>query len=151
MKDKDIMNPDIYEIKTSKWVITSIDSASKDKIITFKLPSYRLSTWSEESYLIVEITNGKVDVRIDWNSGDHVFDIHKVFFCFDSSLPDVLECKKSPDAKCSIITDTSCLLKGILSSKILIARSSLEKSKTTRLFNVSEFKEISKEYLGFLN
>ncbi len=50
MDDKDIMDPSVYQIKGNEWEI--IDSSN---IITYRLLAYKLSSWSEDTYLTIKV------------------------------------------------------------------------------------------------
>ena len=78
------------------------------------------------------------------NWDDLVFETHKTFFKFDNELPDNLDCKASEDKKSSIIIDADYVYYNLLDYNLLIVRSSLEKSKTTRIFDISKFREVIK-------
>ncbi|MEI0611177.1 hypothetical protein [Brachyspira pilosicoli] len=139
MDDKDIMNPEIYEIKPDEW-----DVVEDDKNISYRLLAYKLSSWSEDTYLIVNINkeNKNKTIIINWNSKDFVFSSHKAFFRFDDDLPDNLDCKSTEDKLSSIVLDSDYVYDSLLNHKLLIIRASLEKSKTTRVFNISKFAEV---------
>ena len=139
MDDKDIMNPEIYEIKPDEW-----DVVEDDKNISYRLLAYKLSSWSEDTYLIVNINkeNKNKTIIINWNSKDFVFSSHKAFFRFDDDLPDNLDCKSTEDKLSSIVLDSNYVYDSLLNHKLLIIRASLEKSKTTRVFNISKFAEV---------
>ncbi|MEI0603749.1 hypothetical protein R4K55_05965 [Brachyspira alvinipulli] len=141
MDDKDIMDPRVYQIKGNEWEI--IDSSN---IITYRLLAYKLSSWSEDTYLTIKVNkeNKNKEVIIDWNSKDFVFSTHKTFFRFDNDLPDNLECKASEDRLSSIVLDSNYVYDNLIDSDMLIIRASLEKSKTTRMFDVSKFREAIK-------
>lgn len=142
MDDKDIMNPEIYEIKPDEW-----DVVEDDKNISYRLLAYKLSSWSEDTYLIVNINkeNKNKTIIINWNSKDFVFSSHKAFFRFDDDLPDNLDCKSTEDKLSSIVLDSNYVYDSLLNHKLLIVRASLEKSKTTRVFNISKFAEVVKK------
>ena len=139
MNDKDIMNPEIYEIKPYDWEVVE-----DDKNISYRLLAYKLSSWSEDTHLIVNVNKENKDkiIIINWNSKDFVFASHKAFFRFDDDLPDNLECKATEDKLSSIVLDSNYVYESLLNHKILIIRASLEKSKTTRVFNISKFIEV---------
>ncbi|MBW5397225.1 hypothetical protein [Brachyspira pilosicoli] len=139
MDDKDIMNPEIYEIKPDEW-----DVVEDDKNISYRLLAYKLSSWSEDTYLIVNVNkeNKNKTIIINWNSKDFVFSSHKAFFRFDDDLPDNLDCKSTEDKLSSIVLDSDYVYDSLLNHKLLIVRASLEKSKTTRVFNISKFAEV---------
>ncbi|WP_028328541.1 hypothetical protein [Brachyspira alvinipulli] len=141
MDDKDIMDPSVYQIKGNEWEI--IDSGN---IITYRLLAYKLSSWSEDTYLTIKVNkeNKNKEVIIDWNSKDFVFSTHKAFFRFDDDLPDNLECKASEDRLSSIVLDSNYVYDNLIDSNMLIIRASLEKSKTTRMFDISKFREVIK-------
>ncbi|WP_297205967.1 hypothetical protein [uncultured Brachyspira sp.] len=142
MDDKDIMDPGVYQIKCNDWIIEDNGST-----ITYKLLAYKLSSWSEDTYLIVKINkeNNSKEVIIDWNSKDFVFSTHKTFFRFDDNLPDNLECKAGENRLSSIVLDSNYVYDNLIDSNMLIIRASLEKSKTTRMFDVSKFREVIKQ------
>ena len=48
------------------------------------------------------------------------------------------------DKKSSIIIDADYVYYNLLDYNLLIVRSSLEKSKTTRIFDISKFREVVK-------
>lgn len=137
MKDKDIMDIEVYQIKNNDWQISD-----EEKNIILKLPAYKLSSWVDDSFLkvIVEKESKKKNIIIEWNSSDLVFETHKTFFKFDNELPDNLDCKASSDKKSSIIIDADFVYNNLLEYNILIVRSSLQKSKTTRIFEISKFR-----------
>ena len=141
MDDKDIMDPNIYQIKTNDWEITNTNTE-----IIYKLLAYKLSSWSEDTYLIVKVNkeNNNKEIIIDWNSKDFVFNQHKTFFRFDDDLPDNLDCKSSEDKLKSIVLDSNYVYNNMINASMLIIRASLEKSKTTRMFDISKFKGIVK-------
>lgn len=139
MDDKDIMNPEIYEIKPDEWEVLE-----DDKNISYKLLAYKLSSWSEDTHLIVNINKENKTIIINWNSKDFVFPSHKAFFRFDDDLPDNLDCKATEDKLSSIVLDSNYVYESLLNHKLLIIRASLEKSKTTRVFNISKFREVIK-------
>lgn len=141
MDDKDIMDPSVYQIKVNDWEI--IDN---DNTITYRLLAYKLSSWSEDTYLTIKVNkeNNDKEVIIDWNSKDFVFSTHKTFFRFDEDLPDNLECKATEDRLSSIVLNPNYVYDNLIDSNMLIIRASLEKSKTTRMFDVSKFKEVIK-------
>ncbi len=144
MKDKDIMDIEVYQIKNNDWQI--ID---EEKNIILKLPAYKLSSWVDDSYLkvVVEKESKIKNIIIEWNSSDLVFETHKTFLKFDNELPDNLDCKASDDKKSSIIIDADFVYNNLLEYKILIVRSSLQKSKTTRIFDISKFRNSIKDIL----
>lgn len=137
MKDKDIMDIEIYSIKNNDWQITD-----EEKNIVLKLPAYKLSSWVDDSYLkvMIEKESKKKNIIIEWNSSDLVFENHKIFFKFGNELPDNLDCKASADKKSSIIIDSDFVYNNLLEYNILIVRSSLQKSKTTRIFDIVKFR-----------
>ena len=139
MKDKDIMDLEVYKIKNNDWQIVN-----EGKNIILKLLAYKLSSWTDSSYLnvVIEKESKTIHIIIEWNSSDLVFETHKTFFKFDSELPDNLDCLASEDKKSSIIIDTDFVYDNLLKYNILIVRSSLQKSKTTRIFDISKFREI---------
>lgn len=139
MDDKDIMDPNVYQMKNNDWEIINYNN-----ITVYKLLSYKLSSWSEDTYLIVKINknDNKIEIIIDWNSSDFVFDTHKAFIRFDENLPDNLDCKASENRKSSIILNADYIYNNLIDSNMMIIRASLEKSKTTRIFNVSKFKNL---------
>ncbi|WP_295298284.1 hypothetical protein [uncultured Brachyspira sp.] len=137
MDDKDIMNPEIYEIKPDEWEVLE-DNES----ISYRLLAYKLSSWSEDTHLIVNVNKENKTVIINWNSKDFVFPSHKAFFRFDDDLPDNLDCKSTEDKLSSIVLDSDYVYESLLNHKLLIVRASLEKSKTTRVFNISKFAEV---------
>lgn len=137
MDDKDIMNPEIYEIKPDNWEVLE-DNES----ISYRLLAYKLSSWSEDTHLIVNVNKENKTVIINWNSKDFVFPYHKAFFRFDDDLPDNLDCKSTEDKLSSIVLDSDYVYESLLNHKLLIVRASLEKSKTTRVFNISKFAEV---------
>lgn len=139
MKDKDIMDLEVYKIKNNDWQIVN-----EGKNIILKLLAYKLSSWTDSSYLnvVIEKESKTKHIIIEWNSSDLVFETHKTFFKFDSELPDNLDCLASEDKKSSIIIDTDFVYDNLLKYNILIVRSSLQKSKTTRIFDISKFREI---------
>ncbi|MEI0593278.1 hypothetical protein R4K52_07235 [Brachyspira pilosicoli] len=139
MDDKDIMNPEIYEIKPDEWEVVE-----DDKNIGYRLLAYKLSSWSEDTHLIVNINKESKNktIIINWNSKDFVFPSHKAFFRFDDDLPDNLDCKATEDKLSSIVLDSNYVYDSLLNHKLLIVRASLEKSKTTRVFNISKFAEV---------
>lgn len=141
MDDKDIMDPNVYQIKENDWKVEE-----SGNIITYKLLAYKLSSWSEDTYLVVKVNkeNNSKEIIIDWNSKDFVFSTHKTFFRFDNDLPDNLECKASEDRLSSIVLDSNYVYDNLIDSDMLIIRASLEKSKTTRMFDVSKFREVIK-------
>lgn len=144
MKDKDIMDLEVYKIKNNDWQI-----ANEGKNIILKLSAYKLSSWGDDSYLKV-IFKKELKTKtiiIEWNSSDLVFETHKTFFKFDDELPDNLDCLASEDKKSSIIIDTDFVYDNLLKSNILIVRSSLQKSKTTRIFDISKFRDIIKDII----
>ena len=138
MKDKDIMDLEVYKIKNNYWQI-----ANEGKNIILKLSAYKLSSWGDDSYLkiIIKKELKTKTIIIEWNSSDLVFETHKTFFKFDNELPDNLDCLASDDKKSSIIIDTDFVYDNLLKYNILIVRSSLQKSKTTRIFDISKFKD----------
>ena len=142
MKDKDIMDLEVYKIKNNDWQI-----ANEGKNIILKLSAYKLSSWGDDSYLkiIIKKELKTKTIIIEWNSSDLVFETHKTFFKFDNELPDNLDCLASDDKKSSIIIDTDFVYDNLLKYNILIVRSSLQKSKTTRIFDISKFREVIKE------
>lgn len=140
MDDKDIMNPEIYEIKPDNWEVLE-DNES----ISYRLLAYKLSSWSEDTHLIVNVNKENKTVIINWNSKDFVFPSHKAFFRFDDDLPDNLDCKSTEDKLSSIVLDSDYVYESLLNHKLLIVRASLEKSKTTRVFNISKFAEVVKK------
>ncbi|MBW5410608.1 hypothetical protein E6A50_09535, partial [Brachyspira hampsonii] len=85
MDDKDIMDPNVYQIKQCDWEVLE-----NDNYYIYRLLAYKLSSWSEDTYLIVKVNkeNKSKEVIIDWNSKDFVFAEHKTFFRFDNDLPD---------------------------------------------------------------
>ena len=138
MKDKDIMDLEVYKIKNNDWQILN-----EGKNIILKLSAYKLSSWGDDSYLKI-IINKELKTKtiiIEWNSSDLVFETHKTFFKFDNELPDNLDCLASDDKKSSIIIDTDFVYDNLFEHDILIVRSSLQKSKTTRIFDISKFKD----------
>ena len=137
MDDKDIMNPEIYEIKPDEWEVLEDDES-----ISYRLLAYKLSSWSEDTHLIVNVNKENKTVIINWNSKDFVFPSHKAFFRFDDDLPDNLDCKSTEDKLSSIVLDSDYVYESLLNHKLLIVRASLEKSKTTRVFNISKFAEV---------
>ena len=139
MKDKDIMDLEVYKIKNNDWQITN-----EGKNIILKLSAYKLSSWGDDSYLkiIIKKELKTKTIIIEWNSSDLVFETHKTFFKFDNELPDNLDCLASDDKKSSIIIDTDFVYDNLLKYNILIVRSSLQKSKTTRIFDIGKFREI---------
>ncbi|MEI0525369.1 hypothetical protein R4K54_05515 [Brachyspira murdochii] len=139
MDDKDIMDPNVYQIKKNDWEVLE-----DDNYYIYKLLAYKLSSWSEDTYLIVKLNkvNNSKEIIIDWNSKDFVFAQHKTFFRFDNDLPDNLECKASEDKLSSIVLKPDYVYDNLLDADMLIVRASLEKSKTTRMFDVSNFKDI---------
>lgn len=144
MKDKDIMDLEVYKIKNNDWQIIN-----EGKNIILKLPAYKLSSWGDDSYLKV-ILKKELKTKIiiiEWNSSDLVFETHKTFFKFDGELPDNLDCLASDDKKSSIIIDTDFVYDNLLKYNILIVRSSLQKSKTTRIFDISKFRDIIKDII----
>ena len=138
MKDKDIMDLEVYKIKNNDWQILN-----EGKNIILKLSAYKLSSWGDDSYLkiIIKKELKTKTIIIEWNSSDLVFETHKTFFKFDNELPDNLDCLASDDKKSSIIIDTDFVYDNLLKYNILIVRSSLQKSKTTRIFDISKFKD----------
>ena len=142
MDDKDIMDPSVYQIKQSDWEVLE-----NDNFYIYKLLAYKLSSWSEDTYLIVKVNkvNNNKEIIIDWNSKDFVFAQHKTFFRFDNDLPDNLDCKASEDKLSSIVLKPDYVYDNLLNADMLIIRASLEKSKTTRMFDVSKFKDIVKK------
>ena len=138
MKDKDIMDLEVYKIKNNDWQIVN-----EGKNIILKLSAYKLSSWGDDSYLkiIIKKELKTKTIIIEWNSSDLVFETHKTFFKFDNELPDNLDCLASDDKKSSIIIDTDFVYDNLLKYNILIVRSSLQKSKTTRIFDISKFKD----------
>ena len=50
MKDKDIMDIEVYQIKSNKWQIIN-----EEKNIILKLLAYKLSSWADDTYLKVII------------------------------------------------------------------------------------------------
>ena len=50
MDDKDIMDPNVYQIKENDWKVEE-----SGNIIIYKLLAYKLSSWSEDTYLIVKV------------------------------------------------------------------------------------------------
>lgn len=144
MKDKDIMDLEVYKIKNNDWQIVN-----EGKNIILKLSAYKLSSWGDDSYLKV-IFKKELKTKtiiIEWNSSDLVFETHKTFFKFDDELPDNLDCLASEDKKSSIIIDTDFVYDNLLKYNILIVRSSLQKSKTTRIFDISKFRDIIKDII----
>ena len=144
MKDKDIMDLEVYKIKNNDWQIIN-----EGKNIILKLPAYKLSSWGDDSYLKV-ILKKELKTKIiiiEWNSSDLVFETHKTFFKFDRELPDNLDCLASDDKKSSIIIDTDFVYDNLLKYNILIVRSSLQKSKTTRIFDISKFRDTVNQFL----
>ena len=142
MDDKDIMDPSVYQIKQSDWEVLE-----NDNFYIYKLLAYKLSSWSEDTYLIVKVNkeNNNKEIVIDWNSKDFVFAHHKTFFRFDNDLPDNLDCKASEDRLSSIVLKPDYVYDNLIDADMLIIRASLEKSKTTRMFDVSKFKDIVKK------
>lgn len=142
MDDKDIMDPSVYQIKQSDWEVLE-----NDNFYIYKLLAYKLSSWSEDTYLIVKVNkeNNNKEIVIDWNSKDFVFAHHKTFFRFDNDLPDNLDCKASEDRLSSIVLKPDYVYDNLLDADMLIVRASLEKSKTTRMFDVSKFRNIVKK------
>ncbi|WP_304331881.1 hypothetical protein [Brachyspira innocens] len=142
MDDKDIMDPSVYQIKQSDWEVLE-----NDHYYIYKLLAYKLSSWSEDTYLIVKVNkeNNNKEIVIDWNSKDFVFAHHKTFFRFDNDLPDNLDCKASEDRLSSIVLKPDYVYDNLLDADMLIIRASLEKSKTTRMFDVSKFRNIVKK------
>ena len=142
MDDKDIMDPSVYQIKQSDWEVLE-----NDNFYIYKLLAYKLSSWSEDTYLIVKVNkeNNNKEIVIDWNSKDFVFAEHKAFFRFDDDLPDNLDCKASGNRLSSIVLKPDYVYDNLLDCNMLIIRASLEKSKTTRMFDVSKFKDIVKK------
>lgn len=142
MDDKDIMDPSVYQIKQSDWEVLE-----DDNYYIYKLLAYKLSSWSEDTYLIVKVNkeNNNKEIIIDWNSKDFVFAHHKTFFRFDNDLPDNLDCKASEDRLSSIVLKPDYVYDNLLDADMLIVRASLEKSKTTRMFDVSKFRNIVKK------
>ena len=138
MKDKDIMDLEVYKIKNNDWQIVN-----EGKNIILKLSAYKLSSWGDDSYLkiIIKKELKTKTIIIEWNSSDLVFETHKTFFKFDNDLPDNLDCLASDDKKSSIIIDTDFVYDNLLKYNILIVRSSLQKSKTTRIFDISKFRD----------
>lgn len=138
MKDKDIMDLGVYKIKNNDWQIVN-----EGKNIILKLSAYKLSSWGDDSYLkiIIKKELKTKTIIIEWNSSDLVFETHKTFFKFDNELPDNLDCLASDDKKSSIIIDTDFVYDNLLKYNILIVRSSLQKSKTTRIFDISKFRD----------
>ena len=144
MKDKDIMDLEVYKIKNNDWQITN-----EEKNIILKLSAYKLSSWGDDSYLKIVIKKElktKI-ITIEWNSSDLVFENHKTFFKFDDELPDNLDCLASDDKKSSIIIDTDFVYNNLVEHNILIVRSSLQKSKTTRIFDISKFRDVINQFL----
>ena len=141
MDDKDIMNPEIYEIKPDSWEVIE-----DDKNISYRLLAYKLSSWSEDTHLIINVNkeNKNKTIIINCNSKDFVFASHKTFFRFDDDLPDNLDCKATEDKLSSIVLDGDYVYESLLNHRLLIIRASLEKSKTTRVFNISKFRELIK-------
>ena len=141
MDDKDIINPEIYEIKPDSWEVIE-----DDKNISYRLLAYKLSSWSEDTHLIINVNkeNKNKTIIINWNSKDFVFASHKTFFRFDDDLPDNLDCKATEDKLSSIVLDGDYVYESLLNHRLLIIRASLEKSKTTRVFNISKFRELIK-------
>ncbi len=142
MDDKDIMDPSVYQIKENDWKVEEIGNT-----IIYKLLAYKLSSWSEDTYLVIKVNkeNNDKQVIIDWNSKDFVFAEHKAFFRFDYDLPDNLDCKASENRLSSIVLKPDYVYDNLLDCNMLIIRASLEKSKTTRMFDVSKFKDIVKK------
>ena len=142
MDDKDIMDPNVYQIKKNDWEVLE-----DDNYYIYKLLAYKLSSWSEDTYLIVKVNkvNNNKEIIIDWNSKDFVFAQHKTFFRFDNDLPDNLDCKASEDKLSSIVLKPDYVYDNLLDADMLIVRASLEKSKTTRMFDVSKFRNIVKK------
>ena len=144
MKDKDIMDLEVYKIKNNDWQILN-----EGKNIILKLSAYKLSSWGDDSYLKI-IINKELKTKtiiIEWNSSDLVFETHKTFFKFDNELPDNLDCLASNDKKSSIIIDTDFVYDNLLKYNILIVRSSLQKSKTTRIFDISKFRDVVEDII----
>ena len=81
MKDKDIMDLEVYKIKNNDWQIVN-----EGKNIILKLLAYKLSSWTDSSYLnvVIEKESKTKHIIIEWNSSDLVFETHKTFFKFDS-------------------------------------------------------------------
>ena len=144
MKDKDIMDLEVYKIKNNDWQI-----ANEGKNIILKLSAYKLSSWGDDSYLkiIIKKELKTKTIIIEWNSSDLVFETHKTFFKFDNELPDNLDCLASDDKKSSIIIDTDFVYDNLLKYNILIVRSSLQKSKTTRVFDISKFRDVVEDII----
>ena len=144
MKDKDIMDLEVYKIKNNDWQIVN-----EGKNIILKLSAYKLSSWGDDSYLkiIIKKELKTKTIIIEWNSSDLVFETHKTFFKFDNELPDNLDCLASDDKKSSIIIDTDFVYDNLLKYNILIVRSSLQKSKTTRIFDISKFRDVVKDVI----
>ena len=144
MKDKDIMDLGVYKIKNNDWQIVN-----EGKNIILKLSAYKLSSWGDDSYLkiIIKKELKTKTIIIEWNSSDLVFETHKTFFKFDNELPDNLDCLASDDKKSSIIIDTDFVYDNLLKYNILIVRSSLQKSKTTRIFDISKLRDVVKDVI----
>ena len=144
MKDKDIMDLEVYKIKNNDWQIVN-----EGKNIILKLSAYKLSSWGDDSYLkiIIKKELKTKTIIIEWNSSDLVFETHKTFFKFDNELPDNLDCLANDDKKSSIIIDTDFVYDNLLKYNILIVRSSLQKSKTTRIFDISKFRDVIKDII----
>ena len=67
MKDKDIMDIEVYKIKNNEWQITE-----EEQNIVLKLLAYKLSSWADDTYLKV-IINKETKLKniiIEWNSSD---------------------------------------------------------------------------------
>ena len=144
MKDKDIMDLEVYKIKNNDWQIEN-----EGKNIILKLSAYKLSSWGDDSYLkiIIKKELKTKTIIIEWNSSDLVFETHKTFFKFDNELPDNLDCLASDDKKSSIIIDTDFVYDNLLKYNILIVRSSLQKSKTTRIFDISKLRDVVEDII----
>ena len=144
MKDKDIMDLEVYKIKNNDWQIVN-----EGKNIILKISAYKLSSWGDDSYLkiIIKKELKTKTIIIEWNSSDLVFETHKTFFKFDNELPDNLDCLASDDKKSSIIIDTDFVYDNLLKYNILIVRSSLQKSKTTRIFDISKLRDVVKDVI----
>ena len=74
MKDKDIMDLEVYKIKNNDWQIVN-----EGKNIILKLSAYKLSSWGDDSYLkiIIKKELKTKTIIIEWNSYDLVFQIRQ--------------------------------------------------------------------------
>ena len=125
------------------------NSSERIEFITDYIVSYESKIKAFFANMFYKFMSGNKETKlkniiIEWNCADLVFETHKTFFKFDNELPDNLDCKASEDKKSSIIVDADYVYYNLLDYNLLIVRSSLEKSKTTRIFDISKFREVIK-------